>query len=373
MRYYDSAEFGVLGVAVTFALLMSTALSCKLEHSIHIDANPAHLFKTCLTLILALLALLCIPLFFALQFALGASNAMLAMCFAISHAIFGVCYIYLNFLQQFRAIAVTSLTMPIVFLSGALWVGAEHTQSELGLSQLLFWQSLSVVAATIIALVLLRQHLGLVSFGVLRKQLTTHRSAISYLVPSHLLSTLSLNISVIATAYLFDQLLAGMVVVALRMSRAPVTMVGNAMNEVLRSTIPARVQLSATFKRIALCSLLISMLMLAVAWLTPESAYLWIVGEQWSGLSDVLNITVVVAAFQLIGTSVICLLTVFAKRSEFIINLLLVCAALVVFGAAYTLQLSPLQYLWAHVAVSSAIYLFAFKLSWQVMKMPERK
>lgn len=370
MRFYDSAEFGILGVASTIALLMSTVLSCKLEHSIHIDSNPSHLFHTCLTLVFALLVLLCVPVFIALYLVLGASNALLVICFATAHALFGVCYIYLNFLQQFRYIAITSLAMPIVFLAGALLVGPAHTQNELGLSQLLLWQSVSIILATLLALVLLRQHLGFVSVRDLIKQLSANKSAIRYLVPSHLLSTLALNISVMATAFLFDQLFAGMLVVAQRMSRAPVTMVGNAMNEVLRSTIPARVHLTDTFKKIALGSLSISVLMLAVAWLTPESAYLWLVGEQWSGLSEVLNITVLAAAFQLIGTSVICLLTVFAKRSELIINLSLVSGALAVFVAAYTFELPPLHYLWAHVLVSSAIYLYAFKLCWQVTKMP---
>lgn len=373
MRAYDGQEFGVLGVSVPLALLLSTLFSCKLEHSIHIDANPQVLFQSALTLVLSIMVLLALPVTWALTPHLGLSNSLLVIAFALFHAVFGCCSIYLNFLQKFRALAICNIALPVAFLSGALLIDPKVSINNPEVSQLLIWQTISMGIATCLGLLYIGSHLRLVRLRHLLQRLQEHKQAIFYLVPSHMLATLSLNISVMGAAMLYDEAIAGLIVVAQRMSRAPVTMIGNALNEVLRTTIPARKELIRTFKRVAMVCFVTATAMIIVIWITPETLYINVVGSEWRGLSDVLRITVIAAGAQLIGTSVLCMLTVFAKRSELMINLALVMIALVAIVAAHTLELAALEYLWGHASITALVYLFAFIQCWRVARQYRHK
>lgn len=373
MRAYDGQEFGVLGVSVPLALLLSTLFSCKLEHSIHIDANPQVLFQSALTLVLSIMVLLALPVTWALTPHLGLSNSLLVIAFALFHAVFGCCSIYLNFLQKFRALAICNIALPVAFLSGALLIGPKVSVYNAEVSQLLIWQTISMGIATCLGLLYIGSHLRLVRLRHLLQRLQEHKQAIFYLVPSHMLATLSLNISVMGAAVLYDEAIAGLIVVAQRMSRAPVTMIGNALNEVLRTTIPARKELIRTFKRVAMVCFVTATAMIIVIWIIPETLYINVVGNEWRGLSDVLRITVIAAGAQLIGTSVLCMLTVFAKRSELMINLALVIIALVAIIVAHTLELAALEYLWGHASITALVYLFAFIQCWRVARQYRHK
>ncbi len=370
-RTYPQGDFGWFSVATTLSLVSSTLLTLRLEHSIHVTTlAPAQLYAICLRLAWTSAVMIGIPLVTVLLLldpmsgSVAAIDLWLILTFATAHATLVVSQIFLNFEQRFRTMAALNLLVPLVFVCGALTFPHLPAQPN----GLLFWQACAYAIGALVLMFLQRCHIRLPPLSAMRVALRQERSNWQFLVPSQLLSIVSLNLSVIGAAWLFDPAVAGLVVIAQRIARAPVTVVGNGLNEVLRAAIPARCTLRRTFLVITALCLASGCVMVVGVYLISDALWSRVLGDGWSGLRGILLITVIGAVFQLIGTSVISMLTSFEKRSDLIIN-----ACLFVAGACALLtsahwQVSATSYLWLHTVLSSAVYLIGFWLAWRIAR-----
>ena len=355
-RVHDQGAFGAFGVATLFALLGATLLSFRLEQSLHVTAEPpAELYSASLLLVAALGAGVGLPVAWFWSARVGV-DAFATLLFAAGLATTVSTLTYLNLRRRFRQLATLVLLTPLVFIAGALLL--PHAPG--GGNALLFWQAAGYASSALAGLFLVRADIVPLGVHRLRRVVGTARDDVRYLVPSYLLSILSLNMSVAGSAWLFDERVAGLVVIAQRISRAPITMLGNSLNEVLRAAIPTPAALGRTFRTVVALCLATSAGMLLSVWLVPESAYALVLGEGWEGLRAVLGITVVAACFQLVATSVQSMLTAFRKRTDLLVN-----AALFVAGAAALLvgaatDSDALGYLWLHSALVAVVYAAAF-------------
>jgi len=189
---------------------------------------------------------------------------------------------------------------------------------------------------------------------------------VQFLVPSSFLSILSLNMSVIGATMLFDNAVAGFVVIAQRIARAPVSVIGNSMNEVLRASIPTREKIYPTFRTIFICCVCIALLMIAMVLFLPEEIYGLVLGDGWGGIKAILIITVIGASFQLVATSVFCMLTGFNKKSELLVNFALVAVGVSALAFAAWFELSALQYLSIQTLLTGLVYGVGFLLAHRV-------
>jgi len=355
-RVHDQGTFGAFGVATIAALLGATLLSFRLEQSFHVRPDAAKtLLHASLTLIATLSTLVGLPLA-ALAATRVGIDAFAALVFAAALATTVCVLTYLNLQRRFRTIAALALTTPIVFIGGALLV----PEPPGGGNALLFWQAAGYLASALAGLATQRGELAFLGRRVLLRAVGTSRDDLRYLVPSYLLSILSLNMSVAGAAWLFDEQVAGLVVIAQRVARAPVTVLGNSLNEVLRADIPTRTEIPRTFRTIVALCLATSTLMLACVWLVPEEAYALALGSGWEGLRAVLAITVVAACFQLVATSVASLLTAFRKRTDFVVNAALFVAGIIALGTSAALGSDAVGYLWLHSILVALVYTVAF-------------
>ena len=363
-RLYDKHVFGVLGIATTLALLLSAMLSCRLEYSIHTDVDPLSIFQSCLSLIRLSMIVILLPGLLLISLWLGIHNALLIGIFAIAHVLHVCCGFYLNYLQKFRTIGIINLLVPLVFLAGAL--GQSYVFAPV--NALLLWQAFGFVSGAIVSLTVLIKALGFVPLTSLKRTLWRHKDNIRYLLPSQLLTILALNLSVIGTAALFSEAMAGLVVIGQRIARAPVTVIGNGLNEVLRAAIPTPARLPRTFKVVFCITASCSVLMLIGVQLIPEHWYAIVLGSGWDGLKPVLVITVIAACLQLIGTSVTSMLTAYRKGAELIINILLTVAGILALLTTMAFNANVIQYLWLHSILVACVYSAGFVLSYRVMR-----
>ena len=367
-RLYDKQVFGVLGIAITLALLISAMLSCRLEYSIHTDGNPLFIFQSCLSLVRVNLIFILLPGVLLVSLWLGMQNALLVGVFAIGHVLNVCCGFYLNYLQKFRTIGIINLCVPLVFLAGALG----QPNVFVSVNMLLFWQAFGYVTGAIVSLTVLNKTLGFVSLPLLKPVLSRHKDNIRYLLPSQLLSILALNLSVIGTASLFTEAMAGLVVIGQRVARAPVTVIGNGLNEVLRAAIPTPARVPRTFKVVFCITASCSALMLVGVQLIPEHWYAIVLGSGWDGLKPVLVITVLAACLQLIGTSVTSMLTAHRKGADLTVNILLTAAGVLALLITMAFKANAIQYLWLHSILVACVYGAGFVLSYRVMQDQSR-
>ena len=364
-KQYDQSEFGWFGVATTIALLISTCLTLRLEHSIHVVNDAAsRLFNTCLHLIPTLAIAIGLPVILALSGRINDSvgNSVLILIFSVSHATVACSVLNLSFQQRFRLIAVVNLIIPTVFILCAVLLSFV----DLGFNRLLFWQTVAYTCGAVFVLVVQRSSIYKLNSSDIFSVVKSQSDNLRFLVPSSMLSILSLNLSVIGTTLLFDSAIAGLVVIAQRIARAPIGVIGNSLNEVLRASIPRRRHILNTFQRIAWSCALVSILMVLTVSALPASVYEWVLGDQWSGIKAVLLITVTGAGFQLMGTSVFSMLTSFNKKADMQVNLALVVCGILSLVVTHMLELSAFGYLWIHTSVFAIIYSVAFFIAYRI-------
>ena len=291
-------------------------------------------------------------------------NIWLISVFGIAHAICACSVILLNYHQNFRIIAILNLTIPLVFIIGAINIRTPVNNAN----TLLFWQTAAYSLCALLSVAIQSKHVVGLKLAEIRAIVSQERANLQYLVPSSLLSILALNISVIGAMTLFNEGMAGLVVIAQRIARAPVSVIGNSLNEVLRASIPSRHFIMPTFKNIALICLISALCMVVGVYLLPESVYAWVLGQGWDGIRLVMFITVTGACFQLIGTSVFSMLTSFNKRADFLVNLGLTVCGLFALVFAYYLELSAISYLWTHTILIAGVYLIGFTIAYKIAK-----
>ncbi len=359
-RLYSQQQFGVLGVGTTFALLLATWLTLKLEHSMHTVEDPDWLLSAILRTVSEIFVWLGLPLAFAASLFTGPWKASLVLGFALGVALTTVNLIALNRAGRFRAIAATQLSIPAVFLSGAFMASS--------LGDLLLWQTLGWLSGAAVSGWLLGPRWRCGDRSNMRLAIRQERGNLHYLVPSHLASILALNASVLGSALLYDATVAGLLVVAQRVARMPVTMVGLSLNEVTRAHIPEPGKLRSAFVRVSLIAVSASLGMLVIIAALPETTYGWVLGESWNGLKPYLLLTAVAAAAQLLATSVVSLLTAWAKRSDLLFNSLQLVGAVAACLIAWLGSLSPLNYLLLQSGVGAVLYLAAYATSLRVMQ-----
>ena len=363
---HDKDSFGVFGLASIAAIALSTLLSLKLDHSLHLSPEPARLLGSCLQSILVGTLVLALPTL-ALVYLHGEWIVALTLLFAATHAAWNTTLLQLNLRQRYRAIALQNLLPPIVFVAGAL------SGDELGgVNALLFWQSVAYLVAALVGGWLIRHDVVFPPLASLPNVVSRHRDDVRYLVPGRLLQLLSSNVHVLGAAYLFGAELAGLVVVANRIARAPVRVLGDGMSNVLRAAIPRADALSRTFVCIGAIAVTTALLATAAVALVPESLYARFFGSDWAGLAPVLLVTTVAAGFQLLAGSVASLLAAYAKRTSFLLNLALVSGGAAAFGLARSAELGLLPYLWLGCALSSAVHLGSFALSLGIVRRRDR-
>lgn len=362
-RVYTKADFGWFGVSTTVAILLATLISMRLEHSIHLErSQSARMYSCCLFVIGFMGFCIVLPAMWLAKTDLIAdsvSNYGFIWLFALGHATVACGTLFLNSQQRFKTIAVVNSVIPIIFIGGALL----PIQLSDSANQLLVWQSIAYACGALFTIVLNAKDILFIGWRAALGLLKREKDSVLFLVPSSLISIFTLNLPVLVTTALFSESAAGLVVIAQRVARAPITVIGNGLNEVLRSTIPARVAMKRTFEKVFYLCLLMSALMMVVVWLVPESVYLWILGDEWIGLRVVLLATVAGAIFQLLGTSVMSLLSSFEKQSEFRINLLLLAVGLFAALCAWLLPIHNIGYLWLHMITAAGIFLYALLLA----------
>ena len=342
-------------------------MSLRLEHSIHVSVLSAkHLYNVCLYTIfgVTLVAIALLAIFSELSALSNSQNNWLIVLFGLSLAVNSASVLHLNFQRRFRTIAILNLLIPTVFIAGTLTVETPWEPAN----PLLFWQAIAYAASACLSVLVQRSSLIKPSIRDVLKALKLERGNWQYLVPSSILSILSLNMSVIGATALFDTSVAGLIVIAQRIARAPVSVIGNGLNEVLRASIPNRSHILSTFRIIASISIGMALAMTSFVYLTPEKIYSFILGEGWDGIKSVLIITIIGASLQLIGTSVISLLTSFKKRTDLQINFcLFVCGAFALL-ATKMFKLDIYAYLWLHTLLIASIYLAGFMIAYRIAK-----
>lgn len=413
-RLHDERAFGAFGVATTVALIGSTLLSLRLEHATHVSRlGPNTIYRSALTTIVlfslpvAALVAIASSMIASRSGAIGTgvsgtggSDLVWILGFAIGHATHAVGLMLLNYRRRFRTIAAIVLLVPGVFLVGALAIPSPPLDGN----ALLIWQCVAYACGAVATLYVTRDALfaacpdtsmsaperrprasytGVSSrnakpttrttnerqllrmwFATLRRE----RDSWRFLVPSQLLSIGALNIAVVGAALVFDPATAGLILIAQRIARTPVTMLGNTLNEVLRSTIPDRQALQRTFRMIASAAVLIAAAMIVTVQLVPYSAYALLLGDGWSDLGPVLTITVFGAAAQLVGSSVASLLTALDRRSDFIVNAALATVGAVSLWFAARLDVAATTWLWWQVLGSACVYVCAFALAVRTLR-----
>ena len=322
-RTYPQADFGWFGVATTLALVSSTLLTLRLEHSIHVTAlDPARLYGICLTLAMGTALLIGVPGVLIWIVALPVADHVapldlaLILVYALAHATLVVSLIYLNYQQRFRLIATISLLVPIVFVGGALSVPLLPGQPN----ALLFWQTCAFASGASLVIILQRRVIAWPSMPGLREALSRERANWQFLVPSQLLSIVSLNLSVIGAAWLFDPAVAGLVVIA----PADRPRTGHRRRQRPQRS-PARRHPGAPRNPPHLpgdCRAVQCRWPADGGQRVPDTRIGLFVGarNRLGRLRAILLITVIGAAFQLVGTSVISMLTSFDKRSDLLVN-----------------------------------------------------
>lgn len=362
MRHHDQATFGVFGIAAAVALAGSVIISLRLDHSLHLADDPERLLGSCLQIILALSLTLAVPvmLFSITQ---ADSTALFVLLFAGSHALWTSTLMFLNLKNRFRSIALQNLLPVIIFIVGALSAGSFES-----VNALLFWQAIAYGISALVGFWHVRQEVRFAPLASLLNVLGRYRDDVRYLVPARLLSIVSANMTVFGSAWLFGPELTGLVVVANRVARAPVRVLGNGMNNVLRAAIAHPAQLPATFTRIGTIAVATALLAFAVVLALPETAYARFVGDDWAGLAPVLLVATVTAGFQLLAGSVTSVLDTYAKRSNFRVNVALFAGGVATIAAAALLDLSVLAYLWIGCAASAAVHGASFFLSYGVVR-----
>jgi len=366
-RLYSQSEFGVLGIATTAAVIGAALLSMKLEQSLHASTLSAQkVFNTALYLVAILGALLLLPLatLASLLVPKYALTCFLIVLFAIGLCCTTITLLKLNFQQRFSRLAVLSLLVPAIFIGGAVF-SAEVTTNDSSINFLLLWQAVAYAFGGALGLFFTRKSLTKQTLSDLKMVIATEKDNLIYLVPSTICNFLTLNMAIIGAVFLYSEAAAGLVVLAQRIARLPVSMVGNALNEVLRSTIPKRINVIKTLRWIIATSITIAVAMVICIYSLPESAYTWIFGNGWPGLKSVLLITAVGAGFQLVGTSVVSMLTVLRKKSDLMVNAGLLLVSLFAITIALIFKLDLWFYLWAHVILGAAIYLTGLILAWR--------
>lgn len=132
-------------------------------------------------------------------------------------------------------------------------------------------------------------------------------------------------------------------VVANRISRAPVRVLGNGMSNVLRASIMQPGALAAAFTRIGAIAATAGALAVVCVALLPERVNPRLFGQEWAGLAPVLLITTIAAAFQLLASSVDSLLNTYDKRASFQVSVALTSGGLAAIGASAVLE-RPLSF-----------------------------
>jgi len=362
MHRHDEAAFGVFGTAAALALVASVAVSLRLDHSLHLSDRPQALLGSCLQIILLGSSILAVPVL-ALAAARSDPTVVSALAFAVSHAVWTTTTLYLNRENRFRAIALQNLLPVVIFIGGALW----GERLALG-NALMFWQATAYVMAAASGLFLLR---GLPHFdplGALGSVVRRYRDDLRFLVPARLLALLSSNITVLGSAWLYGPELAGLVVVANRISRAPVRVLGNGMSNVLRASIMQPGALHATFTRVGTIAAIAGIAAVVVVALLPERLYPRLFGDGWGQLAPVLVITTVAAAFQLLAGSVDSLLNTYEKRASFHVNVALFGGGCAAIGIAVALDWTLILYLWSSSLVAAVVFMASFLISYRIAR-----
>ena len=367
MRYYDQATFGVFGIASAIALTGSVLVSLRLDHSLHLSAEPEKLLGSALQVIFLLSLVALIPVV-AHGVMSGTYHAAYIYLFATSHAIWTSTLMFLNLRHRYRLIACQNLLPVVIFLAGALGVPLLA-----GDNALLFWQALAYAVSALVGCWAVRRDIRFGPFKQLGRVVRAQRDDVRYLVPARLLSIVSANMTVFGSAWLFGPELTGLVVVANRISRAPVRVLGNGMNNVLRSAVARPESLSATFSRVGTIALITALLAVTVVLLLPDALYVRLVGNDWGGLAPVLLIATVAAGFQLMAGSVTSLLDTYAKRANLRVNIALFSGGALAILAAAIIDLSLLGYLWIGCTASAIVHATSFYLSYGIVRREQRQ
>jgi len=384
MRFYDQATFGVFGIASAIALTGSVLVSLRLDHSLHLSAEPEQLLGSALQVIFLLSLVALIPVI-AHGVLSGTDHAAYIYLFATSHAVWTSTLMFLNLRHRYRLIACQNLLPVVIFLAGALGVpllagdnSAGATQPSMldplaGDNALLYWQALAYAVSALVGCWAVRRDIRFGPFKQLGRVLRAHRDDVRYLVPARLLSIVSANMTVFGSAWLFGPELTGLVVVANRISRAPVRVLGNGMNNVLRAAVARPESLFATFSRVGTIALVTALLAVTVVLLLPDALYVRLVGNDWGGLAPVLLIATVAAGFQLMAGSVTSLLDTYAKRANLQINIALFAGGAIAILTAALIDLSLLGYLWVGCTASAIVHATSFYLSYGVVRREQRQ
>jgi len=362
MHLYSQVEFGVFGTAAAIAVVVSVAVSLRLDHSLHLADDPNGLLGSCLQIIALGALVIGVPVL-ALSVVRADPTIATTLAFAVAHAAWTTTTLYLNRQNCFRAIALQNLIPPTIFIGGAL--GAEHI--AIG-NPLMFWQAAGYVAGAASGLFMIRSDLSFAPFSALGGTLHRYRDDLRYLVPARVLSLLSSNVAVLGSAWLYGPEIAGLVVVANRVSRAPVRVLGNGMSNVIRASIMLPGALAPTYFRVCAVAAATGALAITGVAAMPDDAYPRLFGADWKGLGPVLLVTTTAAAFQLLAASVDSLLNTYDKRASFHVSLALGGGGLLAVAVATALEWPVMAYLWASCALVALVYAASFVLSYGIVR-----
>ena len=112
--------------------------------------------------------------------------------------------------------------------------------------------------------------------------------------------------------------------------------------------------------------LLMSVSLIFIIFIVPESLYLYFLGDSWTGIKDMLNILVFLYAFKLIASTLSFALIFFEKQHIALIWQIF----MLFFSSAPFLFLKDLNMaLIAYVALGSAAYIFLYLYSRHLFKL----
>lgn len=363
--------FGVYGKVFAMAILFSMYLSFKIEVSIFDSNDQEKLFRVIDSVKVLFFNSFYSLIFIILLFIIFGNHYYLFYGFFLGFSInfFGI--ITTLYVSQAKFFEISVIRIMQSFFALILQIILAVLFNDINLIIIGFGASYIIFSIPIAMKLFknVKEKMYIFSKGYL-EILADQKKFVLYTTPAELIASSAGFIPLLFIESSFGAFFLGLFVMTIRILNVPISFISKSIGEVFRGNLSINrnnaIGLFNLFNRISVMLLLMSVSLIFIIFIVPESLYLYFLGDSWTGIKDMLNILVFLYAFKLIASTLSFALIFFEKQHIALIWQIF----MLFFSSAPFLFLKDLNMaLIAYVALGSAAYIFLYLYSRHLFKL----